>query len=106
MTPQPNLPPPTSGHIEVYKDKNLAHLDDELDAYNFEETFNKKPENKKKKAKTQQIKSFDQSNKVLTKHFRKFKFKTAFIYALNRWHVHDQEFMEPLLNWVGLARKQ
>ena len=104
-----------TGQIEVYKDKNLAHLEDEMDAYKYDETFSnrkglaskndgkngtneKDSTSKPKKLKTRQLKAYEHSNKNLTKHFRKFKFRTAFIYALNRWHVNDNEYMEPLLN--------
>ena len=59
---------------------------------------NKKPREIKADKKPQDVKKFDQTQKVLSKHFRKFKFKEAFHFALKRWKIHDRESMEPLLN--------
>lgn len=101
-----------TGNIEIYKDKKISEVD-ELDVYEYEKSFSKgflgqkraadKQESdltasKPKKVKTQQMKSYENSQKVLTKHFRKFKFRTAFSYSLDRWFLTDHEYMEPLLN--------
>merc|ERR1711976_825902 len=81
-----------SGQIEVHR--NTKKLDRMQEAA----ISNRKIREIKADKKPQDIKKFDHSQKVLSKHFRKFKFRTAFSYALNRWKIHDQNSMEPLLN--------
>ena len=53
---------------------------------------------KEKKQKIKQVRCYEKSIQVLTKHFRKFKFRTAFLYGLNRWYIYDNNYMEPLIN--------
>jgi len=81
-----------SGQIEVHR--NVKKLERAVDLT----IRNKKIREVKADGKTQAVKKFEHSQKVLTKHFRKFKFRRAFGYALTRWSVYDKESMEPLLN--------
>merc|ERR1712157_380219 len=50
---------------------------------------------KEKKQKIKQVRCYEKSTQVLTKHFRKFKFRTAFLYGLNRWYSRREAARVP-----------
>jgi len=76
-----------SGQIEIYR--NIP----KVDAGDY-----RPAEDIKKKIKSDRSKRYAHSKKVMSKHFRKFHFRMAFTYSLQRSLNYDQNTLEPFID--------
>lgn len=82
----------SSGQIEIYRNTSALQLE-QIDLAASSKFIKKTPT----KFKTERSKRYAHSKTTITKHFRKFRFRQAFAYALHRSVDYEPQTLEPLI---------